>query len=77
MPATVRWGMAQSNESTMMTSCARCGGRFPGPGVERGGKVYCCDKCAEGPNRASIRKLAMALLPVGSGFVIDRFLIRH
>lgn len=30
--------------------CARCGGRFPAPGVGREGRVYCCDNCAIGPS---------------------------
>lgn len=32
-----------------MTTCDRCGGRFPGPGVPQNGRTYCCDKCAVGP----------------------------
>ena len=31
----------------VMQTCAMCGGRFPGPGMEAGGKLYCCDKCAD------------------------------
>ncbi len=31
----------------VMQICAMCGGRFPGPGIEASGKLYCCDKCAD------------------------------
>lgn len=47
--------------------CARCGGRFPVPGVERRGSIYCCDKCAEGPRSMKGRMLAMPLLLLGIG----------
>jgi len=30
-----------------MHTCAMCGGKFPGPGMEIEGKLYCCDKCAD------------------------------
>lgn len=50
-------------------SCARCRGRFPGPGVERDGKLYCCDKCAAGPNPKMMlfRMAPMALMVLGAG----------
>jgi hypothetical protein len=31
----------------VMQTCAMCGGRFPGAGIDAGGKLYCCDKCAD------------------------------
>lgn len=50
-----------------MQRCARCGGRFPGPGVERNGHLYCCDKCAAGAGTMMLRMLAMASAFVGIG----------
>lgn len=47
--------------------CARCGGRFPAPGVESGGKAYCCDKCARGPGYRPFLVLAGAGVLFGLG----------
>ncbi len=64
-----------------MRTCARCGGRFPGPGVEKDGKVYCCDKCAAGPAQMvppmALRMLPIAALLVGVGVLIGRYSARH
>lgn len=52
-----------------MKVCARCKGKFPGPGIEKEGKVYCCDKCARGPRRM-IPKMIPAVLGIfGLGFL--------
>lgn len=53
--------------SQKMLRCARCGGHFPAPGVEREGKVYCCDKCARGPLGMKAGMVAMPLLILGAG----------
>lgn len=42
-------------------SCACCGGRFPAPGVDLRGRIYCCDKCATGPSAGM--KARMLLMP--------------
>lgn len=42
------------------SGCAYCGGRFPAPGVQRDGRVYCCDKCADGAGRMPLRMLVGA-----------------
>lgn len=64
-----------------MQTCDRCGGNFPGPGVEEAGKVYCCDKCAAGPRRMMprmmLRMAPMAALLVGVGLLIGRYSARH
>ena len=62
-----------------MQTCAMCGGRFPGPGIEKEGNAYCCDKCAD----YHLHKLHMAaamapkvlgILGIGAliGFFIGR-----
>jgi len=57
-------------------TCDRCGGRFPGIGVRINDRVYCCDKCAEGPQQMMPRMLLMSvvLLSVGAalGWSISR-----
>lgn len=64
-----------------LQTCSRCGGRFPGPGVERQGQIYCCDKCAQGPRRMlprmMLRLLPIIVLLVGSGTLIGRYLSSH
>ncbi len=54
--------------------CPRCGGKFPAPGVERHGNIYCCDKCAAGPRamlpRMLPRMLAAATVLVGVGALL-------
>jgi GH15 family glucan-1,4-alpha-glucosidase len=54
-------------DSGVMRTCARCGGRFPAPGVERNGRVYCCDKCADGAGRMPLRMLVGAGVCFGLG----------
>jgi hypothetical protein len=53
-----RAAMTRNNGATTTTArdgdgafktCDRCGGRFPGPGISRKGRIYCCDKCAAVP----------------------------
>lgn len=60
----------------LMQTCARCGGHFPGPGVERDGKIYCCDMCAAGPKqmwpRMALRMLPIAAVLLGVGVLIGR-----
>ena len=62
-------------------TCARCGGRFPGPGVERNSKTYCCDRCAAGPKRMLPRMILhvapIALGLIGVGILIGRRLERQ
>lgn len=64
-----------------MRTCARCGGRFPRPGITKDGKVYCCDKCAAGPMammpRMALRMLPVAALLVGIGAILGRYATRH
>ena len=62
-----------------MLSCAMCGGKFPGPGIEDGGKLYCCDKCADYHQHTSHMLAAMAprlvgILGIGAliGYMIGR-----
>lgn len=51
-----------------MKVCARCKGKFPGPGIEKEGKVFCCDKCVRG-FRGMAPKVIPAVLGVfGLGF---------
>lgn len=45
--------------------CDRCGGRFPGPGISRNGRVYCCDLCAAGPGK----KMMVRMLPAAAGLL--------
>lgn len=49
-------------------ACARCGSRFPSPGVEHRGRLYCCDRCAMGPSpRMMVRMAPMVVGLVGAG----------
>jgi hypothetical protein len=51
--------------------CARCGSRFPAPGVERQDRVYCCEKCAMGPSlRVKAVMLPLLASLVGAGALI-------
>jgi hypothetical protein len=57
---------------TVILICARCGGRFPGPGVPRNGRIYCCDKCAARRTaRKMLRKLPVINALVGAGAALD------
>lgn len=58
------------NEHKTMHICARCGGKFPHPGMEKNGKLYCCDKCAEGPKGMIPKMLPMILGLLGLGFLV-------
>jgi hypothetical protein len=52
-------------ENARMQQCERCGGLFPGPGVEQQGKVYCCDMCTQGPKMmARMPMKTMARMPM-------------
>ena len=56
-----------------MNQCARCRGRFPGPGVEREGRVYRCDLCAAGLRgmaRKRMRPMWAVILGVAAGLVV-------
>lgn len=54
-----------------MNRCARCGGRFPGPGIAANGRVYCCDKCAAGPSaRNMLPMLPILAALIGAGAVL-------
>ncbi len=62
-----------------MHVCAMCSGRFPGPGIENEGKLYCCDKCADYHQHKFHMVAAMApkmigILGVGAivGYIIGR-----
>ncbi len=62
-----------------MQICAMCRGRFPGPGIENEGKLYCCDKCADYHRHKLHMAAAMApkLLGIlGVGAVAGYFLGR-
>jgi hypothetical protein len=49
-------------------ACARCGSRFPSPGVEHRRRLYCCDRCAMGPSpRMMVRMAPMVVGLVGAG----------
>lgn len=52
--------------SVSLETCARCSGRFPGPGIGMEGKVYCCDCCAAGVGHgvSAGRWMATRMLPV-------------
>lgn len=60
-------------------TCARCGGRFPGPGIGWHGKVYCCDQCAVQAERSIskagmlLKMLPIAALAVGVGTMFYRY----
>jgi len=66
-----------------LKSCARCGGKFPGPGIEIEGNPYCCDVCATGEGHAEARErrsvgrwiVALFLLSAGAVFGL-RYLAR-
>lgn len=63
-------------------SCSRCGGRFPSPGIHRNGQIYCCDKCAEGPDKKMMARMlipAVGLVLFGSalGWSIARIRYSH
>jgi hypothetical protein len=54
-----------------MNTCYRCKGKFPGPGIEKEGKLYCCDKCAKGP-KIMLAKLPIMLIMAGAIFMLGR-----
>lgn len=63
-------------------TCARCGGHFPAPGVARLGRVYCCDKCAEGADgrmgaRMRVRKASQLAAFVGLGAALGWLAARY
>ena len=68
------------SQATLQTY-ARCGGVFPGPGINKEGKSYCCGQCAQGPMgklpRMMSRMLPVALLVMGAGIIIGRSLGQH
>lgn len=62
-----------------LNTCAMCGGRFPGPGIEAGGEIYCCDKCADRHQHKMRLVTAMApkvigILGIGAvlGYLVGR-----
>lgn len=52
-----------------MNVCARCKGRFPGPGIEKDEEIYCCDKCAKGPRRMIPKVIPAVLAIFGLGYL--------
>lgn len=66
-----------SADAESMQTCAKCGGHFPGPGIENRGKVYCCDKCAQAGQHKFRRLIAMApkLVSVASIGAVVGFLL--
>jgi hypothetical protein len=52
-----------------MQVCARCKGKFPGPGIEKEGKTYCCDKCAKGSKKMLFTFIPVLLISIGIGFL--------
>ena len=75
-------GVATTSKSevAVMQKCAMCGGRFPGPGVEREGKFYCCDRCAH-PSRMKAKMLlefgGPLLGGLAGGFLLGRYLSKR
>lgn len=62
-----------------LNTCAMCGGHFPGRGIEAGGEVYCCDRCADRHQHKMHRVTAMApkvigILSIGAalGYLVGR-----
>lgn len=62
-----------------MHTCATCSGKFPGPGIEEAGKLYCCDRCADFGQHKTHMLAAMApkvagvlALGVVAGFFLSR-----
>lgn len=53
-----------------METCARCKGKFPGPGIEKERKIYCCDKCARGEKKMMLKVIPAALGVFGLGFFV-------
>ena len=49
--------------------CARCGSRFPTPGVEHQGRHYCCDRCAMGPSSRRKARMMVRMAPMLVGLV--------
>lgn len=61
--------LCRQAEARLMV-CARCDGRFPPPGIARNGRIYCCDKCAAGPDTTSmIRALGGTGMLMGAAAV--------
>jgi hypothetical protein len=54
---------------------ARCKGKFPGPGIEKEGKSYCCDKCAKGSKKMLFPFVSIVLISIGLGFLTGS--LRH
>ena len=48
---------------------ARCGSRFPAPGVEHQGRHYCCDRCAMGPSPRMKARMMVRMAPMLVGLV--------
>lgn len=67
------YGQTSAASHRQWQACARCGGRFPGPGVEQHEHIYCCDKCARGPKGMMLRRLPMAALLVVGGAALGAF----
>jgi hypothetical protein len=44
-------------------------GKFPGPGVEKDGKLYCCDKCLKGSKKMLFEFVSIVLISIGVGFI--------
>lgn len=63
-----------------MQRCAMCGGQFPGPGVEREGRFYCCDRCARGKRMKAMMLLEFGGTLIGGfigGFIVGRYFSRR
>ncbi|MGR3650648.1 MAG: hypothetical protein ACU0B5_02065 [Roseovarius sp.] len=50
--------------------CARCGGHFPAPGVARLGRIYCCVKCAGGPDGRMRARMRVRKASQGAALVV-------
>ena len=55
--------------SPEVEECARCGSRFPTPGVEHQGRHYCCDRCAMGPSPRMKARMMVRMAPILIGLV--------
>lgn len=59
--------------------CARCGGEFPGPGVQQEEALYCCTVCAAGelPVRRGMKWFGMATAAAAAGALTAWWLRRN
>ena len=61
--------MSGEIRSHELEECARCGSRFPAPGVEHQGRHYSCDRCAMGPSPRMKARMMVRMAPMLVGLV--------